>query len=82
MPQPLSLTDAQTHFISGKELMAESTLLLRRNGLITSEAVFVDGTKIEANANKPSEAVFVDGTKIEANANKHDFKTQRGRRPC
>ncbi len=52
MPQPLSLTDAQTHFISGKELMAESTLLLRRNGLITSEAVFVDGTKIEANANK------------------------------
>ena len=32
--------------------MAESTLLLRRNGLITSEAVFVDGTKIEANANK------------------------------
>ena len=47
-----------------KELMAESTWLLRRNGLITSEAVFVDGTKIEANANK------------------HDFKTQRGRRPC
>ncbi|MER2025976.1 MAG: hypothetical protein ABS874_01875 [Lachnospiraceae bacterium] len=44
--------------------MAESTWLLRRNGLITTEAVFIDGTKIEANANK------------------HDFKTQRGRRPC
>ena len=52
MPQPLSLTDAQTHFISGKELMAESTWLLRRNGLISSEVVFIDGTKIEANANK------------------------------
>ena len=35
-----------------KELMAESTWLLRRNGLISSEAVFIDGTKIEANANK------------------------------
>ena len=35
-----------------KELMAESTWLLRRNGLISSEVVFIDGTKIEANANK------------------------------
>ena len=35
-----------------KELMAESTWLLRRNCLISSEAVFIDGTKIEANANK------------------------------
>ena len=35
-----------------KEMMAESTWLLRRNGLITSETVFIDGTKIEANANK------------------------------
>ena len=35
-----------------KELMAESTWLLRRNSLISSEAVFIDGTKIEANANK------------------------------
>ena len=35
-----------------KEIMAESTWLLRRNGFITSEAVFIDGTKIEANANK------------------------------
>ena len=26
--------------------------LLRRNGLISSEVVFIDGTKIEANANK------------------------------
>ena len=29
-----------------KELMAESTWLLRRNGLISSEVVFIDGTKI------------------------------------
>ena len=35
-----------------KELMSESTWLLRRNGLISSEVVFIDGTKIEANANK------------------------------
>ena len=35
-----------------KELMSESTWFLRRNGFITSEAVFIDGTKIEANANK------------------------------
>ena len=35
-----------------KELMAESTWLLRRNGRISSEVVFIDGTKIEANANK------------------------------
>jgi transposase len=35
-----------------KEMMAESTWLLRRNGLITSETVFIDGTKIEANANQ------------------------------
>ena len=35
-----------------KELMAESTWLLCRNGLISSEVVFIDGTKIEANANK------------------------------
>ena len=35
-----------------KEMMAESTWLLRRNGFITSETVFIDGTKIEANANK------------------------------
>ncbi len=35
-----------------QEMMAESTWLLRRNGLITSEVVFIDGTKIEANANK------------------------------
>ena len=32
--------------------MAESTWFLRRNGLISSEVVFIDGTKIEANANK------------------------------
>ena len=32
--------------------MSESTWLLRRNGLISSEVVFIDGTKIEANANK------------------------------
>ena len=31
--------------------MAESTWLLRRNGLISSEVVFIDGAKIEANAN-------------------------------
>ena len=35
-----------------KKLMAESTWFLRRNGLISSEVVFIDGTKIEANANK------------------------------
>ena len=54
----MRLTATIARFISlhlaqcSKELMAESTWLLRRNGLISSEVVFIDGTKIEANANK------------------------------
>ena len=35
-----------------KKIMAETTWLLRRLGEVGSETVFIDGTKIEANANR------------------------------
>ena len=55
-PAPDHATIARFHSLHfsrcSKKIMAETTWLLRRLGELGSETVFIDGTKIEANANK------------------------------
>ena len=55
-PAPDHATIARFHSLHfsqcSKKMMAETTWLLRRLGEVGSETVFIDGTKIEANANK------------------------------
>jgi hypothetical protein len=55
-PAPDHATIARFHSLHfsqrSKKIMAETTWLLRRLGEVGSETVFIDGTKIEANANR------------------------------
>ena len=55
-PAPDHATLARFHSLHfsqcSKKIMAETTWLLRRLGEVGSETVFIDGTKIEANANR------------------------------
>ena len=55
-PAPDHATIARFHSLHfsqcSKKIMTEMTWLLRRLGEVGSETVFIDGTKIEANANK------------------------------
>ena len=55
-PAPDHATIARFHSLHfsqcAKKIMAETTWLLRRLGEVGSETVFIDGTKIEANANR------------------------------
>ena len=55
-PAPDHATIARFHSLHfsqcAKKIMAESTWLLRSLGEVGSETVFIDGTKIEANANR------------------------------
>ena len=55
-PAPDHATIARFHSLHfsqcSKKIMAESTWLLRRLGEVGSETVFIDGTKIDASANR------------------------------